>query len=296
MMQQEPPGSIIEKNIKDKNNLIKKRSRDRLYQRKRREEKRQEQEKIKCREARKTQIIDLKSMAFNKDSGLEQFIEHKIMTREDKTKPKRIDKWGSILEQHLRVTIHKAFHTEIGEKPRRTAIGEEIEKERKYTINFLKTSSYKKVGEWINLYEIKKSCLPKANMGLFTLQPFKAGDLMGVYFGDEILTVGSEAKSCYAMKSNFHLCVVDCMGGIDSNYRAFFGLQFANDPLQSKNMERVQTRNDSNRYTHNFFVDDRLMARACHDIQIGEELFLNYGWKNKICNCVGCQWCDKQFV
>ena len=220
------------------------------------------------------------------------------MTTNDKTKPKCIRQWRLILDQHLCVTIHKAFQTQIGENRRRRAIGEEIEKDRKYTINFLKNSWYKKGGEWINLYEIKKSRIPKSNMGLFALQSFKAGDLMGVYFGDKIHLAGWKKISCYAMDSEFHNCVVDAMGGIDSNYHAFFGLQFANDPLQSKNMEKVQTRNDSNRYTHNFFVDDRLMARACHDIQIGEELFLNYGWKNKekICNCLGCQWRDKQFV
>ena len=188
-----------------------------------------------------------------------------------------LKKWKKPLQAQLTVFARPLFNVTKGTTGRRLH-GREIEKCRNYIISFFSVN--KKMtdgGSWIDLFEVKKSKLPGANMGLFAMQSFKAGDTLGVYYG-KLLPCDSSNYSCYPMKSDIHKIIMDCGGGIDSNYPVYFGLQFANDPILCK---KIKTRSDDRLYAHNFFIDENFIARACCDIMEGQELFLYYGWNNE---------------
>ena len=166
--------------------------------------------------------------------------------------------------------------------------GDEQEDKRIYIISFYNKT--KTGGKWTDLYEVRKSQIPKANMGLFALKNFAIGDKMGVYCGEVTDPKKNEDPTCYAMKSHNHACIVDCGGGVTSKHPVYFGLHLANDPRESNNDTKRVTRGDNARDTHNFFVDDNLVAIACQNIRRGDELFLDYGWETQkqVCNCSGC--------
>ena len=188
-----------------------------------------------------------------------------------------LKKWKKPLQAQLTVFARPLFNVTKGTTGRRLH-GREIEKCRNYIISFFSVN--KKMtdgGSWIDLFEVKKSKLPGANMGLFAMQSFKAGDTLGVYYG-KLLPYDSSDYSCYAMKSDIHNIIMDCGGGIDSNHPVYFGLQFANDPVLCKT---IKTRSDDRLYAHNIFVDENFIARASDDIIEGQELFLYYGWNTE---------------
>ena len=198
----------------------------------------------------------------------------KTMAKSNKSNLKR---WKKQLQKHLAVFARPLFKVAKGTTGQ-SLHGREITKCRNYIISFFSVN--KKMtdgGSWIDLFEVKKSKLPGANMGLFALQSFKAGDMLGVYYG-KILPPESSDYSCYAMKSDMHKIIVDCGGGIDSNHPVYFGLQFANDPVLCKT---IKTRSDDRLYAHNIFVDENFIARASDDIIEGQELFLYYGWNTE---------------
>jgi hypothetical protein len=128
--------------------------------------------------------------------------------------------------------------------------------------------------------------------GIKRFENFKAAEIIGVYFG-QIRNPDEESFSCYSLTSHTYGVVLDCMGGLDSPNPIYFGLQFANDPFLTINS--MKTRNVINEFSHNFFIDDNLIARAITDIKIGEELYLYYGWQDSNedaelnqCSCDGC--------
>lgn len=208
---------------------------------------------------------------------------------------KKLDRWKKTLEKRIRIFCKATFPTTpslIGPQ----IDGNEITKERQYVIAFVQNN------KMTNLYKVKKSHIPGANMGLFAEKSFSQGEVMGVYFGKILKNVGTneENLSCYAMTSETLKITVDCMGGIESKYHPYFGLQFANDPFLG---DLKMTRNRSHDKAHNFFVDDNFVARACLDIRRGEELFLYYGWKDdkkytgvEDCKCRGCESRRKNFM
>ena len=158
---------------------------------------------------------------------------------------------GKNLQKHLAVFARPLFQVTKGTTGQ-SLHGREITKCHDYIISFFSVNNKMTDGGfWTDLFEVKKSKLPGANMGLFALQSFKAGDTLGVYYG-KILPPESSDYSCYAMKSDIHKIIVDCGGGIDSNHPIYFGLQFANDPILCK---KIKTRSDDRLFVHNFFVD-----------------------------------------
>jgi hypothetical protein len=121
-----------------------------------------------------------------------------------------------------------------------------------------------------NLFEIKKSNIDTAHMGLFAKKKFMAGDVMGVYYG-ELYKITTPLRSHYAVESKSIGIKIDSGGGVDSHQPFYFGLQFANDPrLTPTSMKKVATRSATK--VHNFFVDEDFIAWACQDIYVGDEL------------------------
>jgi hypothetical protein len=219
-----------------------------------------------------------------------------------RTKSKKVncnfDKWKKVMERDIHVYCKCTFPSKRSLTGPQIA-GDEIVKDREYIIACKKD----------RLYEVKKSQIKGANMGLFALRAFKQGEVMGVYFGKIVKDtsknkdgVNNTSKknmskkkatvekkvilTCYAMEIQQLGMIVDCMGGVDSEHPTYFGLQFANDPTLSEEHDKARGQNR----VHNFSVDQNLVARACVDIKPGEELFLYYDSEGeKECKCIGCR-------
>lgn len=142
---------------------------------------------------------------------------------------------------------------------------------------------------WCDLFEIKESTLPNAGLGLFALRPIKAEEIIGFYMGKSEPSPPKKEPTEYAMeyvnKSNGLPMTIDPGKSIRTNTDnfkpAFFGLHFANDPnfkqATSTAVGRRSTRSAGNLLPQvNFQVHNDMVATAIRDIQIGEELFLDY--------------------
>ena len=229
------------------------------------------------------------------NTGLNKFIVKKMMKTTNKEEMKAMKKWKDILNAHIKVFCRPLFETTIGKK-RRELTGEEIPHERTYTIKFLKNSWHASGGEWIDLFEVKKSQIPNSGMGLYALQSFNVGDRLGLFYGT-IYTEDREMPTNYSMRNTTRKIIVDPRGPITSKHPTYFGLHFANDPLQSKAPKKIKTRSEKKGIAHNFFVDEDYLAIACCEIKAGQELFLNYGWNvsDEDCTCDGCNCRRKDF-
>ena len=163
------------------------------------------------------------------------------------------------------------------------------------------------VNEWFSLYEVKKSTIENSGYGLFAARPYKAHDILGVFFG-EVSDLDEDGKVLkkkekvdrkkggpgnYAMivewpgQSNKYL-LIDPKGEPTKNYErgkgchpAYFGLHMANDPDWSKKKKARKnlaktTRSTRQSPTVNMIVDEKLVGRALEDIAVDEEIFLDY--------------------
>ena len=146
--------------------------------------------------------------------------------------------------------------------------------------------------QMIDLFEVKKSQLTNANMGLFAKKNFKAGDIIGLFYGK---VQNKASDSNYEMEGGKHKIFIGAQGGLESGKPLYFGLHIANDPIIYEKSRRMATRQDSIVQAHNFFIDEDFIARACRDINIGDELFLYYQWPTDYdtgteCTCEGCEY------
>jgi hypothetical protein len=246
--------------------------------RKRKEEEMAREKKVwHVRVPRKAVRIE-KNPALERSDYLGSFVNARLLTTKSKTKKYNFQRWGSVLEKHLCVYVRGLFPSSssiIGPQIN----GDEIVSERSYVIVFKNKDKIR------YLYEVRKSQIPRANMGLFALRRYSKGDIMGVFFGKIVKKEEKDREklTCYAMELKKHGITID-MGGIQSKHPAFFGLHFANDPSLG---DAILTRKGDRDFAHNFFVDEDLVAIASLDIEAGDELFLNYNFENG-CDCRGC--------
>jgi hypothetical protein len=245
--------------------------------------------RIKIRASVKYEESLRKKDPFRAQSALETFV--KSLGK------KNIKSWEPHLKENLQVICLQQYATipSAGGPP--VVTGAELIKRRSYLISFFrKDKRLRDGGELIDLYEVRRSELKGANMGLFSKTKFQAGDVMGVFFG-KIKSWGTNDVTCYAMSSERHQVLLDPGGGVDSGGPFHFGLHFANDPSIGTNSVKMVTRQDAHRYSHNFFVDDNMIARASCDIECGQELFLNYNWDegDSECTCPGCLYLNNKF-
>ena len=225
---------------------------------------------------------------------LDDFVD-KIMKMKSKTMPFNYNKWQAHFNKHLHVSVYCHFPVKLGEDGVEIDFCKknEIKNDRRYVISFHKEDNRRTGGiETTDLFEVKKSQIPGAGHGLFALQPFKQGAIIGVYFGTKIDPTSTVATE-YSMKSDTLKCTLDAKGGVETKHPKYFGLQFANDPFLGD--KKMMTRQNDRTYAHNIFIDDTYIARATVDIQVGQELFLYYGWHEGdddadiACTCHGCE-------
>ena len=231
----------------------------------------------------------LKKDPFREQSAVEAFVKS--------LRKRNITSWESHLKENLQLTCQQHYATIPAAGGPPVVTGPELIKKRSYVISFFrKDKRLRDGGEIIDLYEVRKSELKGANMGLFSKKKFQAGDVMGVFFG-KIKSWETNDLTCYAMSSEKLQVILDPGGGVDSGGPFYFGLQFANDPSIGTKPVKMLTRQEAHRYSHNFFVDENMIARASVNIECGQELFLNYNWDvgDRECACPGCLYLNNFF-
>jgi hypothetical protein len=235
--------------------------------------------------------------------ALAQFVKKLTTTKAKKYNVKR---WKQTLDQHLMLVERREsnYATEMGPNGPK-AVGLSIRNTVTHTIVLKRWDSNFLGGiEYLDLFEVKKSQVPNANMGLYSKRPFKQGDVLGVFYGQVKSTKGKGKKkhvySPYALEGTKHNIILEPKGGITTETPVYFGLHLANDPLLCTKSAKASTRSMAARKKHNFFVDEDFIAIACLDINIGDELFLFYGWgddnEDTTCTCDGCKYKDQNYV
>lgn len=125
------------------------------------------------------------------------------------------------------------------------------------------------------MFKLKKSTLPKAGLGLFTEVPFKKGDKIVEYEGDqytwaECLKRAEEGKANYVFYITAKKCVdaYDCPNAL---------ARYAND---AKGLSRVKGINNNAQYE---VIKGKPYIVATKRIKPGEEILVSYGkdyWKH----------------
>ena len=147
----------------------------------------------------------------------------------------------------------------------------------------------------MDLFEIRQSIIENAGMGLFSKRMFKQGDIIGLYYG-KVRKQEQPTSSEYQVECHKHGIIVDAEGGVESGKPLYFGIHMANDPILRVKSRRMTTREKKHTQTHNFFIDEDLVAIASQDINKGDELYLYYGWETEYdktgfeCTCDGCNY------
>ena len=149
-------------------------------------------------------------------------------------------------------------------------------------------------GKWFPLFEIKKSTLPDAGLGLFAAQDFDGPDVigepdvLGVYAGKvkseeawQRLMVGK--RDCYGYHftrgNRDHVLDPTILNSDPSDMLSYFGLHYANDPTWL-------LKKDSDEYKEamkkvNMEINTDLVASATKNIKKGDELFNHYQFEKK---------------
>jgi hypothetical protein len=184
-------------------------------------------------------------------------------------------------------------------------IAPSAEVKRHFAVQFLDPN----LREWCNLFEIKPSSIvqskglrSRAGYGLFAARPFKNGDRIGLYIGQvfDSTTFPGSKRTCYAVEcfdqkktgatrkvkqtSKPQSFISDAGYGpkdsTDNMKRppVYMGIHYANDP----NYERFLIQN-AKRVTrkiglpdYNIELGEDLVASTISNIEVGEELFLDY--------------------
>jgi hypothetical protein len=122
---------------------------------------------------------------------------------------------------------------------------------------------------WLNntvpLFVIKKSGVPNSGLGLFAAQQFDEGEVVSMYCG-----VNQGIYEPKKIEKSDKAIIVDnrVIYNVSDN-AAFLGFHFANDPMQSKPPLTVTPE-------YNVKVLPGLLCEALADIQVGEELLMEY--------------------
>jgi hypothetical protein len=233
------------------------------------------------RQPRKTIKIQKELNNFEKKDILQKFVNNLLI------KPHK--KWGKELKNNLRYDLLQHYSALDGDN------GLQVVGNVKATTYIIKlaipNNNYKDGVQSMNLFEVRQSNLPNANLGLFAKKSFAAGDIMGVYYG-RIQPRAKMTHSQYAVESEEHGIIMDAEGGPDRKKPMYFGLQIANDPTICVKSSKMATRTHAKGETHNFFIDDDFVAVASRNINVDDELYLNYGWdvQHSSCTCLGCEY------
>ena len=128
------------------------------------------------------------------------------------------------------------------------------------------------LGHRVPLFVIKKSGIPEAGLGVFAAQKFEEGDLVSMYCGVNQGQFKPE-KLDYSDKA-----IQDGRGIIYnvSENDAFLGFHYANDPSASKPVAGVAAAAVAAPPEYNVKVLPNLLVEALLDIEVGDELFMEY--------------------
>jgi hypothetical protein len=247
--------------------------------------KRQQERKIKSRLVRRTFRYDHRRHKGDTKSAVEHFV--KDVRGMGVLTFKRIVKWKEFFDKYVKLQRVLRFET-VPSEPLK--IGNEINDGGPVfnIVLWREDDRFARGGEFVDLFEIKKSTLENAKMGLFAKRSFQPGDVMGLFYG-KVFREGKKTTTEYGMESKSCKVIIDAQGGIDSKHPFYFGLHFANDPTIAEKSMKKLTRSAS-KQLHNFFIDEDFIARASRDIYVGDELFLYYAWGEEPdeCTCSGC--------
>ena len=224
---------------------------------------------------------------------LEKFVWRVVYPKrqgKNKNKATKPENWDTKLRSHLCYDATQRFGTRHDDG--KLVLAQDLHKKEHDTVVVklrLEDSRYKGNFKEIDLFEIKKSRIPKAGRGLFAMQDFKAGAIIGIFYGTLLKT---SSGSVYEMDGeDLHGLFIDPESEFGGKNPIYFGLQFANDPKLLEQPKRVtRSLNSGNSSCHNFFIDQDFIARTCCDIRYGEELYLFYKWEGDECTCDGCKY------
>lgn len=145
-------------------------------------------------------------------------------------------------------------------------------------------------GRWTPLFEIKKSTIVNAGLGLFAIQDFPRKTDVGIYVGKvmsqkawekRIDEIESERNYAFQFKRTRHGTtrkhVIDptIPNADGSDLPSYFGLHFANDPTLGLKGEALKESQNK----INVMIGSNLIATTNKDIHKGDEIFLHYQWK-----------------
>ena len=145
-------------------------------------------------------------------------------------------------------------------------------------------------GRWTPLFEIKKSTIANAGLGLFAVQNFPRNTDVGIYVGKvmsqkawekRIDEIDSERNYAFQFKRTRHGTTRDHVidptipNADGSDLPSYFGLHFANDPTLGLKGEALKKSQDK----INVMIGSNLIATTNKDIHKGDEIFLHYQWK-----------------
>lgn len=244
--------------------------------------------------ARKLTKITKQAVDMEKAGDLEKFVLSIVFPKrhgKNKNKATKPASWDTKLRSHLCYDVTQRFGTRHDDDGK-LVLAQDLHKKKHDTVAVklrLEDGRYKGNFKEIDLFEIKKSRIPKAGRGVFAMQDFKAGSVIGIFYG----TLSKKPSgSEYEMDGkDLHGFYINPESQFGAKNPIYFGLQFANDPKIREQPKRVTRSLDSGMSCHNFFIDQDLIARTCCDIRIGEELFLFYKWEGfDECMCNGCNY------
>ena len=125
---------------------------------------------------------------------------------------------------------------------------------------------------------VKESTLPDAGYGLFVERKFEAAEVISVYLGkvfDPLKHYGSVYKlECLIPDTNQKMTLNVEGGGFPDNNLMYLGAHMINDP------QLTVPEGQKDMDTFNVMVSADLLVTALKPIEIGDELFFNYGWKD----------------
>eukprot|EP00980_Cylindrotheca_fusiformis_P027299 scaffold19822_cov57-Cylindrotheca_fusiformis.AAC.4 len=214
----------------------------------------------------------------------------------DDCSSKKPEQWSSILKENLRV-LHRptmiyddnsslAFAHDPKSRSVKCFPAREVGN-REYVIQ-IKNGEEK----WMDLYDIKQSTIPGAGYGLFALQSFVQGEVMGVYSGNVVEVFHKrDVEHEYEYKPNSYTVLwksdkkkdvyiqqhpISTRNKSQKHPPVGFGFHFCNG-ADYRN-EAVDSKSQSVHTANVYMSDEKLVIRATTKIDIGTELLLDYNY------------------
>ena len=227
-------------------------------------------------------------------SAIEAFLDALVKERD-------LSRWGAMIQRRTRVvtcleyvSTKNCWHLMKAPTNKSTAVcpGEEIS--RSYIIQFKDEDT----NEWMDHLSVRKSTLPGAGYGLFSVGPIKAMDVIGMFYGRVVEREYGDTGTRYCMAVNWNFgkgvkkeILVDPINGRSSfpehDSPAYFAIHMANDPHWIDDgdgrgtggkgrVTRMSTRGGGGPQVNVRVYAENLQAVAIADIEPGEEIFLSY--------------------